>query len=468
MKIKNILYIILFVFLNQYTYAQRIEIQNNKFVVLDKKILINGANTPWIAWNDFGGNYKSNDWDAAFQDLVDANINCTRVWITCNGEVGININSEGYVSGLTQDFLDDVDSLMQIARSKKIYLMIALTSFDHVHGAKWQEWRSMYKSESNRLSFINNFVIPFVNRYKDNPYFFALEPANEIEWVFENTEVTESQVQDLVALTANAVHENSNILFFQGTGAGPKYLSDKFYATDLFGDNALSSFRAGAYMDFYNLHHYEWMTQYWGTPYDNTPADYYVNSKPAIIGEFPAVGSDGYSPLECYQNIYSNGWQGSMAWTSKGVDSNGDINDIRAATQWLFQYYPQYVYPITDDADFDGIPDDYELLYSGSTTGLVATADNDLDGLNNLQEWIAMTNPNDSNSYFRINTISASNQQATITWNSFSNRTYTIMGKSDLTNDYITIIDNIQYPADQYTIINNNLKFFRIKVSIQQ
>ena len=332
---------ILFVSLTTYTSAQRVEVQNSNFVVLDKQILINGANTPWIAWNDFGGNYSSNNWDKAFQDLADANINYTRVCITCNSDnTGVIIDSTGEISGVTQDFWEDVDSLMQIAESKKIYLMIALTSFDHViykqnKNFYYDSWINMYKSELNRLSFINNFVIPFVNRYKDNPYFFALEPANEIEWVFENSEVTQAQVQDLVALTANAVHANSSILVFQGTGAGPKYLSDNFWATDLFGDAALSSFRTGAHLDFYNVHHYEWMTQYWGTPYDKTPADYYINTKPSIVGEFPAIGSDGYTTLQCFQNIYSNGWKGAMAWTSNGVDSNGDIDDMKTATQWL-------------------------------------------------------------------------------------------------------------------------------------
>jgi hypothetical protein len=155
------------------------------FVVDDQQIFINGANTPWIAWDDFGGSYDSNDWDSAFQDLQDARVNCTRVWITCSGEVGIDIDWDGYVSGATQAFWEDVDSLMAIAKSKKIYLMIALTSFDSAFDSKYVQWRNMYASDTNRAAFVDNLVIPFVNRYKDNPYFFAIEAVNEIEWVFE-------------------------------------------------------------------------------------------------------------------------------------------------------------------------------------------------------------------------------------------------------------------------------------------
>jgi len=450
--------------------AQRIEVKNNKFVVEDQQILLNGANTPWIVWDDFGGGYNSNDWDTAFQKLKDARVNCTRVWISCSGDVGININNSGYISGVTVAFRDDIDSLMAIAKSKKIYLMVALTSFDSVYSSKWWAWREMYKSDANRESFINNLVIPFVNRYKGNPYFFALEAVNEIEWVFEGTEVTVQQVQDLVARTANAVHENSKVLFCQGTGAGPKYHSDssKFGGYDVFSDYQLSLQQTGAYLDFFNMHHYEWMSEWWVPPYECTPSYYELFNKPAIIGEFPAKGSDGYSPLESYQHIYSNGWQGAMAWTSNGVDTNGNINDMDDGTKWLFQYYPQFVYPL--DRDLDGIPDKYELLYSGSPTNMVPSDDPDYDGMDNMSEWIAQTNPTNSESYFRIDSILTSSQEVTISWISASNRIYSVEWAQSLTGGYKVLTNNIPYPVSTFTapVLDKESKFYRLKVSVQE
>lgn len=447
------------------TYAQRVSVQNTIFHIDNKEFFINGANTPWISWDEFGsGYYSSNQWEIALQNLADAKINSTRVWITCSGTVGINIETNGYVYGPTQQFWNDVDSLMSIAQSKQIYLMIALTSFDNIHGAKWEAWRAMYKTESGRMSFVQNYVKPFIERYKDNPYCFAVEVANEIEWVFEHTEVNRDQVQDLIALAANAVHANSQILIYQGTGAGPKYLSSQFWESDLFGDTALSSFQPDAYLDFYNLHHYDWMSEYWSTPYESTPSDYYIDSKPCVLGEFPAKGSDGYTILECYQNLYSNGWKGIMPWTSNGVDTNGSLNDMQSGAEWIFNNFPQYVYPI--DIDKDNIPNDYEMKYSVSYTGLVANLDNDNDGFNNYEEWIALTNPNDSNSFFQIKGINSSTNGVKITWATTTNRLYSILGLYELGETYYEITNNIHSPTNSFVLKNsdNMPRYFKLKI----
>jgi len=54
------------------------------------------------------------------------------------------------------------------------------------------------------------------------------------------------------------------------------------------------------------------------------------------------------------------------------------------------------------DSDGDGIPAYWEEQYFGGSTNAVATWDTDLDGMNNLDEYIACTIPTDSNSLFII------------------------------------------------------------------
>jgi hypothetical protein len=278
------------------------------------------------------------------------------------------------------------------------------------------------------------------------------------------------QAKDLVARTANAVHANSSVLVYQGTGAGPKYMSDssKFGGTEVFSDSMLSQEQEGAYLDFFNMHYYDWMSEWWLPPYECSPEYYELYDKPSIIGEFPAVGSDGYTTLQCYQAIYSNGWQGAMAWTSNGVDSNGDITDMDDGTTWLFQYYPQFVYPL--DRDLDEIPDQYELLYSGLATGMLASADTDSDGLNNLSEWIAQTNPTNCESYFCIDSIQISSQEVTISWCSASNRVYSIECTESLTGEYQMLTSNIPYTVSSCTfpLLDIKPKFYRLKVSVEE
>jgi hypothetical protein len=47
------------------------------------------------------------------------------------------------------------------------------------------------------------------------------------------------------------------------------------------------------------------------------------------------------------------------------------------------------------DTDTDGMPNDWEQLYFGSTTSGSSTADNDGDGMSNYGEFVAGTNPTD-------------------------------------------------------------------------
>jgi len=100
--------------------AQHITVSGNKFVVDGKEIFMNGANTPWNNWNDFGGNYKSAWWDTEFQRIKTAGGNSTRIWITCSGVVGVNISADGTVTGATTAFWSNLDDMFRLAQKNKI------------------------------------------------------------------------------------------------------------------------------------------------------------------------------------------------------------------------------------------------------------------------------------------------------------------------------------------------------------
>jgi len=59
----------------------------------------------------------------------------------------------------------------------------------------------------------------------------------------------------------------------------------------------------------------------------------------------------------------------------------------------------------TRDEDGDGLPDWWEYLYYGSSTGTGPDDDLDGDGFTDLQEYIAGTDPTDGTSYFRMTDI---------------------------------------------------------------
>ena len=45
---------------------KRVYVEGDKFKVDGKDLWINGTNTPWHKWNDFGGDFDSNWWNSHF------------------------------------------------------------------------------------------------------------------------------------------------------------------------------------------------------------------------------------------------------------------------------------------------------------------------------------------------------------------------------------------------------------------
>jgi hypothetical protein len=92
------------------------------------------------------------------------------------------------------------------------------------------------------------------------------------------------------------------------------------------------------------------------------------------------------------------------------------------------------LYPGPLDGNGSGLPVAWELENFG-TTNINPDADPDGDGMSNLQEYLAGTNPTDPNSNLRITAISgnAVGSTATLTWTSVSSRLYYVEETTDLT-----------------------------------
>ena len=341
------------------TIAQKITISGNKFQVDGKEIFMNGANTPWNNWNDFGGSYVSTFWDAEFQRIKNAGGNSTRIWITCNGVIGVNISDDGTVTGATTAFWSNLDDMFRLAQKNKIYIKATLISFDHFKNsnAKYMAWRNMVLNDDKVSSFVDNYAVPFVNRYKDNPYLWAIDVCNEIEWVNQDAadgNIAWNRLEYFVARIASAIHENSQVLVTLGSAA-VKWNSDK-YERNYWSDSNLKAQynKANAKLDFYSIHYYGWNVQWFGNfAVDKTPADYGINDRPCVIGEGPAKGvfNDGATPTlvvlpsEMFLATWNKGWKGLMPWTSNGVDTNGNLSDFATGLLKFQKAHPELVDP---------------------------------------------------------------------------------------------------------------------------
>jgi hypothetical protein len=334
-------------------FGDRITIAGTEFRAGADRIWINGANTPWHSWNEFGGRYDGAWWDQHFRQLHDNGINATRVWISCNGEAGINLDSSGQVSGCTPAFWSDLDSLFQIAQNRQVYIMATLISFDHFSNnhANYRSWRNMITNGCNIDSMVDHYVVPFVNRYKENPWLWSIDLCNEPDWIHENArcgKISWDWIQTYFARAAVAIHANSKILVTVGFSMGPKYNSG-IHRTNVVSDAALRAKAdgdSGARLDFYAPHHYNWMNAAWGNPFYMSPTAYGLDgTRPVVIGECPAKGTAGHTAAQDYEHGCRNGWQGAMGWTSNGVDSNGGLAVLGPATRAFRDNHYRLVFP---------------------------------------------------------------------------------------------------------------------------
>lgn len=103
---------------------------------------------------------------------------------------------------------------------------------------------------------------------------------------------------------------------------------------------------------------------------------------------------------------------------------------------------------VAPDSDGDGLPDYWEKLYPSAG---VPSADSDGDGVDNLAEYLAGTNPLDRNSLFAFISLSESPDGGVILrWSSVEGKHYTILRSASLSTDpldYLSIQRNVPATA---------------------
>jgi subtilisin family serine protease len=91
------------------------------------------------------------------------------------------------------------------------------------------------------------------------------------------------------------------------------------------------------------------------------------------------------------------------------------------------------------DSDGNGLPDWWELEYFGHLTGTDPNADADHDGMSNLEEWLAGTNPTNAASSLRLNLLPVSNGFM-LDWPSVAGKTYLLERSTNLMTGFDSIV----------------------------
>ena len=327
-------------------------------MVGDKELWLNGVNAPWDKWNDFGGGFNFEFWQDHFQKLHNSGVNAARIWIICNGDVGMAISADGTFDGATTAHWEDLDNLFYLAEQYQIYIMATVQSFDNFkdQNQNYQAWRTLIQDSDKTDMFVDNYIVPLVQRYGKSDYFWSVDLCNEPDWIVENEECGKLDwpyLEQYYAKAAAAIHANSDVLVTVGLGM-IKYNSDSQQGNKI-SDSELQNVLSGdkydkslAYVDFYSTHWYTWMQGMWGYPFSESPTDFGLDgTKPCVIGECPAVASDSdFDITSAYEDAYNNGWNGVFAWKTSGQDDGcGLWQDIQPAIEKMAGICEDKIFP---------------------------------------------------------------------------------------------------------------------------
>jgi hypothetical protein len=343
--------IILFAF-NNIVNAQLISLNGQSY-------FINGCNIPWHLYSqDFGTHYQlgtqyDTAWfENAFTQCQAHGINCTRFWLFTDGATSPEFDTiTGNVTGLDTNFFSNLDDIFKRALKHNIMLIpsiwdFSMTNNDYALGRYGGMHASLIQDSSKTRSFINNALIPMVQRYANQCNLLAWEVINEPEWSMnvqyggtQTQVVNASEMQRFVGMIAEAIHKNSTKMVTVGS-ASLRYNSDKWDVTtpcvgNYWKDQAIQNAytKPLAYLDFYEIHYYDWMNDIISfDPYKSCcPESYWLLDKPTLIGESQGNSTKHTSPDELY-DAYIHNWAGVLFWSfSAGSDNMGQFSDFNSA-----------------------------------------------------------------------------------------------------------------------------------------
>ncbi|WP_404424301.1 CBM35 domain-containing protein [Nibricoccus sp. IMCC34717] len=305
---------------------------------------LNGVNVPWNTFGmDFGthpswgAGYNATWWNTTFADLKAYKVNTARVWLHIDGRASPEFNSSGDVTGLDSNLIGNLQDMLDKANANSIKVQLVLWSFDmgkdltSSAGAYAGLHGNLITNTSYRTNYINKALNPILDGIKDKPALFCIEVINEPEWMISDNpdanqpnEVTKDQMRSFVQALRDAIKAKKSSLLVTVGAASVKWASAN--------GGGPGDWWSGLGLDYYDIHYYDWQNP-WHDPFANgkTPAYYGFEGKAGVIGEFGGNGNTPYSTVsDMYDRAWNNGYAGLMAWSYKGVDSEGTWNDFKS------------------------------------------------------------------------------------------------------------------------------------------
>ncbi|NCC51730.1 MAG: hypothetical protein EOM20_10995 [Spartobacteria bacterium] len=241
-----------------------------------------------------------------------------------------------------------------------------------------------------------------------------------------------------------------------------------------------------------------------GIYYIGTNSSAFIPVPGAMLSQFDGVDDQPVTTTDDDGNRQTDRWEASLPWTALGASGIDSIDGLAVAgviasdsTNGADRYLSasvvaQRVYgsrhtwgnvgynvmtlaPLrilreSDDVDFDGLPNYWELRYFGTPEGPPPDDDDDGDRMDNRDEYIADTNPTNPASFFSMGgglSTTPFDGGFVVTWPATSNRWYDLHRSTNQLETFIPIATNLVTGCYTDTVNNIDHATYRVNVRLQ-
>ena len=308
-----------------------------------KKIFFSGTNLAWSDYNSDVGDSPLNEnaWRKAVEGTRAAGGNAIRWWLFNNMSQSPEIDQTTHlVSGLKENTIANMKKALDIAEEYGVMVSMCLFSHNLMEPNQWGLYaddklditanENLFEDAGTK-AFIDNVLNPVVKAIGNHKALMTWEVFNEPEGMtsecsgWTSKKMSLAKIQKFTNKVAAAIHTTNPELLVSTGSVNIKY--QKYW-----NDAALveAGGEAKGTLDFFQTHYYPYYQDNSVSPFVNTAAQmastYGYDSKPMIIGEFPASGWKGdtyrsnfaakteISTEECYRKAFDGGYAGALAW----------------------------------------------------------------------------------------------------------------------------------------------------------
>lgn len=314
---------------------------------------VHGVNLAWLGGaydHDFGPNPHHPTWGTAFDRrkletmfaaAAELGVRVMRVWMF-EGCEGFLRDERKQITGLDPTFLANVDVLVrEMAPRFRIELYLTLLSSAHVWADAEAQEPNLITDVAARQAYLDRALGPFVARYADSPWVFAIDLANEAEAAVGGTSgnwssgVTWEQMRAFIQAGARKAHDvapamrvssSSGWHDFENVRGGDAALEDPF-----------STLRAGRFtglgLDFYDVHTYR------DTAIIPRVRDLHLD-RPVLLGEVGQASSTRDDELQrsayasAVGDAYRLGYWGVLGWYLDYPGSTNEHAFFHSSSTW--------------------------------------------------------------------------------------------------------------------------------------